>query len=383
MKRVGPGAANPLAAQASWSMAAFASTFAWATTTPRGVPVEPLVYCKSATSPAATGSPTPGSFPGVLVVGNPELKPWLAENFDLSAEYYTETGGVLSFGVYRKQLADFHTDITGITATPALLAQLGMDPGYDGWEVRTTVNGGDARVDGMEANIRQSLAPLGTWGRMFSVFANGTRLRLLGSAGGRSSFSRFIPKSANWGVTITRRPVTLMLKWNHRGEQRQGASAAQGPDAFLFQAKRTTTDINLTWQLHRYVSLFVNGRNIFNVHYNLMRYGSQTPGYAKVSSTNSYGAQWSFPAAQTGATPRDALLSLAFGWSENMVQAAMKAVPLGQAAAQRMLARLAAAIPAAVDDALALGDDGRQVATPMLAILSAQHEQQYSRLFRS
>ena len=92
---------------------------------------------------------------------------------------------------------------------------------------------------------------------------------------------------------------------------------------------------------------------------------------------------WALAAAQTGATPRDALLSLAFGWSENMVQAAMKAVPLGQAAAQRMLARLAAAIPAAVDDALALGDDGRQVATPMLAILSAQHEQQYSRLFRS
>jgi len=48
-----------------------------------------------------------------------------------------------------------------------------------------------------------------------------------------------------------------------------------------------------------------------------------------------------------------------------------------------MLARLAAAIPVAVDDALALDDDGRQVATPMLAILSAQHEEQYSRLFRS
>jgi urease accessory protein len=92
---------------------------------------------------------------------------------------------------------------------------------------------------------------------------------------------------------------------------------------------------------------------------------------------------WALAAAQSGATPRDALLSFAFGWAENMVQAAMKAVPLGQAAAQRMLARLAAAIPAAVDDALALDDDGRQVATPMLAILSAQHEEQYSRLFRS
>jgi urease accessory protein len=75
--------------------------------------------------------------------------------------------------------------------------------------------------------------------------------------------------------------------------------------------------------------------------------------------------------------------AFAFGWAENMVQAAMKAVPLGQAAAQRMLERLADAIPGAVDDALARGDDARQAFTPMLAILSAQHETQYSRLFRS
>ena len=61
----------------------------------------------------------------------------------------------------------------------------------------------------------------------------------------------------------------------------------------------------------------------------------------------------------------------------------MKAVPLGQAAAQRMLTRLAEAIPEAVELALALPDDERQAFTPMLAIVSAQHETQYSRLFRS
>jgi len=88
-------------------------------------------------------------------------------------------------------------------------------------------------------------------------------------------------------------------------------------------------------------------------------------------------------AAQTDATARDALLSFAFGWAENMVQAAMKAVPLGQGAAQRMLARLAADIPAAVEQALSRADGEPQVCTPMLAILSAQHELQYSRLFRS
>jgi urease accessory protein len=88
-------------------------------------------------------------------------------------------------------------------------------------------------------------------------------------------------------------------------------------------------------------------------------------------------------AAQTGATPREALLAFAFGWAENMVQAALKAVPLGQNAGQRILAALASEIPTAVDHAMALADSERIAFAPMLAIVSAQHEAQYSRLFRS
>ena len=88
-------------------------------------------------------------------------------------------------------------------------------------------------------------------------------------------------------------------------------------------------------------------------------------------------------AAQAGAAPRDVLLAFGFGWAENMVQAAMRSVPLGQSAAQRMLARLIEAIPGAVQLAAELPDAQRQAFTPRLAILSAMHETQYSRLFRS
>jgi urease accessory protein len=88
-------------------------------------------------------------------------------------------------------------------------------------------------------------------------------------------------------------------------------------------------------------------------------------------------------ALQSGAPCRETLLCFAFGWAENMVQAALKSVPLGQSAGQRILSALAAEIPDAVDAAIQLGDAERQVCTPMLAILSAQHETQYSRLFRS
>ena len=96
-----------------------------------------------------------------------------------------------------------------------------------------------------------------------------------------------------------------------------------------------------------------------------------------------YPITFALAASQTGASVRDCLLAYAFGWAENMVQAALKSVPLGQSAGQRILARLGRDIPAAVESAMALGDDERQSFSPMLAILSSQHEIQYSRLFRS
>lgn len=88
-------------------------------------------------------------------------------------------------------------------------------------------------------------------------------------------------------------------------------------------------------------------------------------------------------AASAQASVRDSLVGYAFGWAENLVQAAIKSVPLGQSSGQRMLARLAQQIPDAADHALALTDGTRQAFSPMLAILSARHETQYSRLFRS
>jgi urease accessory protein len=96
-----------------------------------------------------------------------------------------------------------------------------------------------------------------------------------------------------------------------------------------------------------------------------------------------YPIAYALAASSTGAPLRECLLAYAFGWAENMVQAAIKSVPLGQSAGQRILCALTAQIPQAVDHALAMDDDGRQVFSPMLAILSSQHEVQYSRLFRS
>jgi urease accessory protein len=96
-----------------------------------------------------------------------------------------------------------------------------------------------------------------------------------------------------------------------------------------------------------------------------------------------YPLVFALAASSTQASVRDCLMSFAFGWAENMTQAAVRAVPLGQTDGQRILSNLTDCIPSAVDAAMRLQDVERQAFSPMLAILSSQHETQYSRLFRS
>jgi len=102
-----------------------------------------------------------------------------------------------------------------------------------------------------------------------------------------------------------------------------------------------------------------------------------------LSPAPSWPVAFALAGVATGAPVGAIALAFAAGWAEAMVQAALKAVPLGQSAGQRVLAALAAEIPAAVDAALALEREAMQAFTPMLAILASRHEVQYSRLFRS
>ena len=86
---------------------------------------------------------------------------------------------------------------------------------------------------------------------------------------------------------------------------------------------------------------------------------------------------------ELGLNHADVLTAYAFTVLENQVLAAVKTVPLGQMSGQRILWHLHALIPSAVDKAMKLKDDEMSSALPHYAMLSMQHESQYSRLFRS
>ena len=76
-------------------------------------------------------------------------------------------------------------------------------------------------------------------------------------------------------------------------------------------------------------------------------------------------------------------MTYAWAWVENQVLAAVKLVPLGQSAAQRMLHALCARIPLLAERALKLADSDIGISAAMSAVASGRHETQYSRLFKS
>ncbi|MCB1958428.1 MAG: urease accessory protein UreF [Rhodocyclaceae bacterium] len=96
-----------------------------------------------------------------------------------------------------------------------------------------------------------------------------------------------------------------------------------------------------------------------------------------------YPIAWAAAASSWSVAPTDALTAYLWSWLENQVMAAVKCVPLGQSAGQRLLSTLGERIPGFVAEALASPEVAWSNFAPGLAIASSRHETQYTRLFRS
>lgn len=74
---------------------------------------------------------------------------------------------------------------------------------------------------------------------------------------------------------------------------------------------------------------------------------------------------------------------LLWSWLENQILAAVKIIPLGQTAGQKLVFELSALLTGVIDKALLVDDDDIGSSSFALSIASSKHETQYTRLFRS
>jgi TonB-dependent receptor len=241
--------------------------------------------------------PDPESTARTITATNPALKPWYANSYGVSLEYYFNepSTGVVSVRAYRRDITDFW----GTSLTPAsddILDAYGVDPAVYGsalgYLISTTRNVGDARVTGTEFDFRQNLTFLPRWARGFTVFGNITLQQRNGTQ--QASLGGFVKKTYNWGVTFSRDRFSVRLAVNHRGEIEQGTVTTAGaePGTTIYLQARAIADLSAEYRLTRRYGLFVTGRNVNSADEDTVRYGPSTPGDKIITNRINYGPTW-------------------------------------------------------------------------------------------
>ncbi len=107
---------------------------------------------------------------GEIFQGNPNLNPTTSMNFDLMAEHYYDNVGIISGGLFYKNIKDFVYTFISLTSDDT------FGPGTTGFELTQPLNGDSANIFGAEFSFQRQLDFLPGFARNFSIYANYTYL---------------------------------------------------------------------------------------------------------------------------------------------------------------------------------------------------------------
>jgi len=202
-----------------------------------------------------------------VTISNPSLKPQYAENWDLGLEYYFEPVGQVSLGWFRKDISDFI--VNGTAGIVGSGPDNGFNGDYAGYEIRTTANGGNAKIDGWEFNYQQQFTFLPGFWRGLSFSANYTKLETsgdYGEAGPRTTttdVARFVPETANIRLAYSYGKLGFNILYNYQSAYLQDYSATDAA-RLRYRSARELINVGVSYRIHRNASLSVDVANIFN-----------------------------------------------------------------------------------------------------------------------
>jgi iron complex outermembrane recepter protein len=227
-----------------------------------------------------------------ITVNNIGIKAWDARTVKLRLEYYFEGVGQFSIGAFRRNFDNFFGNIV-FPARPDFLALYNLDPAvYGDYDVSTQHNiTSTVRMEGFNFDYKQALTFLPSWARGVQVFANASSQRALGDDTG--NFAGYVPRSASWGVSLTRPKFNVRMNWNYRGRQRANRIAAGpsiGPDTFSWEVERLYLDVSAEYHFRRKLGVFASLRNATGEYDDTEVYGSSTPAHARLRQRTDIGA---------------------------------------------------------------------------------------------
>ncbi|TVR61576.1 MAG: TonB-dependent receptor [Gemmatimonadales bacterium] len=197
--------------------------------------------------------------------GNPELEPSLVQNLDLLVEHYFEPLGLLSGGVFYKQLSDF---FFGSVET----IQGGE---FDGFEVRQPRNGAGADLYGVEVAWQQrltflpgALSGLGVYANYTYTYSNAELREVTREV----PLPRQVPHVMNAALSWDRGPFMGMVTANHRSEYLWAVSqdavsdyrSHLAPTMDRYLEAQTQFDLSASFQVRQDASLFLEVKNLTN-----------------------------------------------------------------------------------------------------------------------
>jgi len=193
--------------------------------------------------------------------GNPELKPYQATNLDASLSYYMPHLGLVSAGVFYKDISDF-----------IYTQSVGGGDSATGFDLITPLNGDSANISGLELGWQQQLTFLPAPFDGFSLYTNLTLTdsdSTLGGDGDRAGESfPFISQSktiANVALSYEKHGLLVRLAGNYRSSSLTEIGGVATED--LYTASHFQMDLVTRYQFRNGCSLFVNVANLNNAPY--------------------------------------------------------------------------------------------------------------------
>ena len=228
----------------------------------------------------------PNTSPKSLQVGNPNLRPTRANNYDILVEHYFQPLGIIQAGYFYKALADpIYPTVSFVAAN---------DPNFAGYLRQQSINGPSAHIAGFEAAYQQRLSRLPgllsglgvsanySYATSRVTFPTGFSTTVAGGEGrvDHPALQRQAPNTWNFGLTYDKSRFSMRLGISHNdaniyaygyvhdpttpGVDRDPILGIKGPLGDQYLYAHTQYDLQGSYRLYRGLQLTVAGLNLSN-----------------------------------------------------------------------------------------------------------------------
>ena len=208
------------------------------------------------------------SSPASVTQGNPQLKPATANSFDLSLEKYLKTGGIISAGVFDKEISNYivATEQNGVS-----LPQFSTTP----VSLLTFNNAGHSHARGVELNWEKRFRGLpGIWGGLgaglnYTYVDSKFEIR-------PGEYSPLPSTSRNtWNATVFYEKYGLDMRLAAYSVSKDlfaigavpapgNTTALPGKASDVFNAQRTSMDFGSSYAVIQHWTVYFNAKNLLN-----------------------------------------------------------------------------------------------------------------------